>query len=89
MAGETLWNAASVELVADSPPVAPVAVPAGATLALGVPDVADPPEQSEPPSVAPADWYDDPSGRHELRYFDGDWTEWAADDGVTVEDPLD
>ena len=37
----------------------------------------------------PAGWYDDPSGRHQLRYFDEDWTDWAADEGVTVEDPLD
>lgn len=30
-----------------------------------------------------ADWYDDPRGRHEYRYFDGTkWTLNVADDGV-------
>jgi hypothetical protein len=35
--------------------------------------------QREPASDVPPDWYPDPSGRHELRWFDGDWTAWASD----------
>lgn len=36
------------------------------------------------PAVAatPADWYPDPAGRHELRYFDGSaWTDQVSDAG--------
>jgi hypothetical protein len=41
------------------------------------------------PTAAPANWYPDPTHRHELRYFDGtSWTDQAADAGQTVEDPL-
>jgi hypothetical protein len=36
----------------------------------------------------PAGWYDDPSGRHQTRWFDRDWTSWVADGGVVVDDPL-
>lgn len=37
----------------------------------------------------PADWYDDPEGRHQKRYWDGTrWTENCADDGVPVIDPV-
>ncbi|MFI7543450.1 TIR domain-containing protein [Actinoplanes sp. NPDC049599] len=41
-----------------------------------------------PPATArpPAGWYPDPSGRHQVRWFDGEWTEYAADGGVQVED---
>jgi hypothetical protein len=45
------------------------------------------PKGEEPPFV-PAGWYDDPSRRHQLRWFDRDWTSWAADGGVVVDDPL-
>lgn len=40
-------------------------------------------------SDAPAaDWYTDPSGRHELRYWDGErWTEHVADRGQQGVDP--
>lgn len=37
--------------------------------------------------TAPAGWYEDPSGRHQLRWFDKDWTSWAADDESVVDDP--
>jgi hypothetical protein len=34
-----------------------------------------------------ADWYPDPSGAHELRYWDGtDWTPHVSDQGVTSVD---
>ena len=38
----------------------------------------------------PANWYPDPRGRHELRYWDGGhWTEHVSDQGITGTDPLD
>ncbi len=37
----------------------------------------------------PADWYPDPDGRHEVRYWDGNqWTEHVTDNGVQSVDPL-
>jgi hypothetical protein len=38
-------------------------------------------------SDVPPNWYPDPSGRHELRWFDGDWTRWASDRGKVIDDP--
>jgi uncharacterized membrane protein YhaH (DUF805 family) len=41
------------------------------------------------PALPPANWYADPSGRHQYRYFDGaQWTEHVADDGRVRLDPL-
>lgn len=38
----------------------------------------------------PADWYADPSGRHQLRYWNGtSWTEYVSDSGTQSIDPLD
>ena len=40
-------------------------------------------------SGVPADWYPDPGGRHQYRYWDGNaWTDRVADDGVQADDPL-
>ena len=40
-------------------------------------------------AAAPAGWHPDPTGAHELRYWDGRvWTEHVADDGVASVDPL-
>lgn len=37
-----------------------------------------------------ADWYPDPTHRHELRYWDGAaWTDHVSDQGVTGTDPVD
>lgn len=39
-------------------------------------------------SAAPANWYKDPSGRFELRYWNGSqWTEHVAKGGVQSTDP--
>jgi hypothetical protein len=39
---------------------------------------------------AAANWYPDPLGRGEYRYWDGDhWTAWIATAGVTSSDPID
>ncbi len=41
------------------------------------------------PAVAPADWYPDPHGRHELRYWDGGtWSDHVSNGGVTAKDPV-
>lgn len=38
---------------------------------------------------APAGWYPDPAGRHELRYWDSiGWTEHVSDKGITSKDPI-
>ncbi len=37
-----------------------------------------------------ADWHPDPTGRHELRYWDGSqWTEHVSDQGVQATSPMD
>jgi hypothetical protein len=44
---------------------------------------------SAPAVVTPPGWYPDPYGRHQQRWFEGSWTSWVADAGVTVADPVD
>jgi uncharacterized protein YxjI len=40
-------------------------------------------------STTPANWYPDPVGRHQLRYWDGaNWTEHVSSNGVQSSDPL-
>lgn len=40
--------------------------------------------------AAKPDWYEDPTGRHQYRYWDGTaWTADVADSGQTSSDPLD
>jgi hypothetical protein len=49
---------------------------------------ADEPAPAVPGGPA-AEWYADPLGRHQLRYWDGaSWTSHVADDGVQSVDPL-
>jgi len=41
-----------------------------------------------PPPAVPAAWYKDPSGRYELRYWNGTtWTEHVARGGQQFTDP--
>lgn len=41
------------------------------------------------PTGVPPDWYEDPLGRHQFRYWDGEsWTEQVADDGQQSVDPI-
>lgn len=45
-------------------------------------------EAAEPESTVPAGWYADPSGRFELRYWDGSaWTEHVSRAGQQYTDP--
>lgn len=40
-------------------------------------------------STAPADWYPDPSGQYEVRYWDGGrWTEHVSTGGVQAVSPV-
>lgn len=40
-------------------------------------------------TLPPPAWYPDPAGRHQLRYWDGSaWTDYAADDGIQIMDPI-
>ena len=37
----------------------------------------------------PANWYDDPTGRHQHRYWDGNaWTSHVSDDGIQGTDDI-
>jgi hypothetical protein len=71
---------------------APRAAPPAAAAEEALPSAeagepAHPPVPS--PGAPPADWYPDPTGRHQHRYWDGArWTAWVADAGVTGRDPL-
>ena len=39
-------------------------------------------------ALPPSGWYPDPSGRYEMRYWDGDkWTEHVSRQGQTYSDP--
>ena len=41
-------------------------------------------------STTPAAWHPDPTGRHELRYWDGsDWSPHVSDNGIQGTDPLE
>lgn len=65
-----------------APAGTPAQPPTGAPIAPGP---AQPPIQA----TAPAGWIADPTGRHELRYWDGAaWTEHVSDAGVQGTDAL-
>ncbi|MCL4435031.1 MAG: DUF5684 domain-containing protein [Actinobacteria bacterium] len=53
---------------------------------------ASPPVQAGPapfPTTQKPDWYPDPSGRHQQRYWNGSvWTEHVVDNGIQATDPL-
>jgi hypothetical protein len=45
--------------------------------------------QGAGPGAPKADWYGDPAGRHQFRYWDGaSWTDHVADDGASSLDPM-
>ncbi len=60
----------------------PEARPADFQPAAGVPTAA-------PAGTTPAGWNPDPTGRHELRYWDGQqWSEHVSDAGTAAVDPM-
>lgn len=55
-----------------------------AAASLGAPPPPPPPDSQDPPA-----WRPDPSGRHDLRYWNGNsWTDHVADSGQQGKDPL-
>lgn len=93
--------AAGAEAAAPAAEAAPVAAAAAAAVAepagwAAAPEAAAPaPAPAPAPAAAapatpaiPADWYADPSGRFELRYWNGSaWTEHVARAGQQYTDP--
>lgn len=80
------WGAASTRDVASSAPTQMVSTtPASDTPSTGAQATTS--SASGTPSV-PADWYKDPSGRFEYRYWDGQkWTEHVSRGGTVHKDP--
>jgi hypothetical protein len=86
------------EVVAGMRAVVPAAVvnQEGAQVAPAAPGAAPvpapvpaPPAPVPAPAVMPADWYPDPTGRHQLRYWGGSaWTDSVADAGTQSTDPM-
>jgi hypothetical protein len=75
------------EPVAAQPVAAqPVAAQPVAVQPMPEPVAAQPVAQA---AQQPAAWHPDPTGRHQLRYWDGSiWTPHVADNGVSASDPL-
>jgi hypothetical protein len=72
-------GATSPDSVPIAPPTGPVTAPPGAATSGA----------ARPPMLSPPTWAGDPSGRHQLRYWDGRaWTDYVADDGRESRDPL-
>ncbi len=71
------------------PPASPAQQPAPSHQAAPLAPFAPPPPP--PPAVLPreaAGWYPDPSGRHELRFWDGSaWSAHVSDHGTVGNDP--
>jgi len=71
-------------------PAAPATVLGGMGQATAQPAAQQsaPAQQASAQSSTPAGWYHDPSGRYELRYWDGSqWTEHVARGGQQFTDP--
>ena len=67
-------------------PYAPIAETAGYGYEQAVP-VAQAAQAPQPAPAVAAQWFADPSGRHQHRYWDGNaWTEHVADNGVVAVD---
>jgi hypothetical protein len=77
-------------LPASTPAAEPAAAVAAEPVAPAEPVAAAEPvaQQAQQAAVAPAGWYADPSGRYELRYWDGSqWTEHVSRAGQQFTDP--
>lgn len=70
---------------AGTPGAATPSMPAAAYSAAPAPGAAAVPGAP----ASPANWFPDPTGRHELRYWDGRaWTADVSDGGTTAQDPV-
>jgi Protein of unknown function (DUF2510) len=75
------YGSSTVAPTASASPAAVVAPAATVTPPVAAASVA-------PASTTPAGWYPDPSGRFEMRYWDGNgWTEHVARQGQQYTDP--
>jgi hypothetical protein len=64
------------------------ASPTATTPSTAAPATAAAPTQTNPAPSVPANWYKDPSGRFELRYWNGSaWTEHVSTGGTQSIDP--
>lgn len=81
------WAVAPEPAPAAQPEPTPAAQPEPTPVAAAAAAAAAAPATSATPAV-PANWYADPSGRFELRYWDGNaWTEHVSRAGQQYTDP--
>jgi len=53
-------------------------------------DIVNSTDKTDWVKVVPEGWMDDPTGRHQQRYWEGTrWTALVSDDGVTSDDPIE
>lgn len=80
------WGAARTTDAAASAPTQVVATTAAVDTSSG--DTGSTATSSTGTPSVPADWYKDPSGRYEYRYWDGQkWTEHVSRAGTVYKDP--
>jgi hypothetical protein len=81
------WGAANTSDAASAPTQAMTATTNTGAVSTETSSAATPSTTTTTPSV-PADWYKDPSGRYEYRYWDGQkWTEHVSRAGTVYKDP--
>lgn len=88
IAGSITSTAASVAPTPATPTPTPVSQPAATIASSTATTMASSTTSSVGDAVAPAAWYPDPSGRYELRYWNGSaWTEHVSRSGQQFTDP--
>lgn len=84
------WGTSASTPAAPAAPTAPTtpAAPAPSQVDAGASTLGQQSQTSAAETAAPANWYKDPSGRFEYRYWNGSqWTEHVAKGGVQSVDP--
>ncbi|MBU6241920.1 MAG: DUF2510 domain-containing protein [Acidobacteria bacterium] len=88
IAGSVTSTAATVAPTPASPAPTAVSTPSPTPVSQPAATVATSTASSVGDAVAPAAWYPDPSGRYELRYWNGSaWTEHVSRNGQQFTDP--